>query len=65
MSNITPLVLMETIVSEGNITAAAEKLYVSQPYLSKMLSRLESKYGLIFSNVFQDLFKSLTQVNNF
>ncbi|AMB91868.1 LysR family transcriptional regulator [Aerococcus christensenii] len=48
MSNITPLVLMETIVSEGNITAAAEKLYVSQPYLSKMLSRLESKYGLIF-----------------
>ncbi|MHA6566183.1 helix-turn-helix domain-containing protein [Aerococcus urinae] len=30
MSNITPLVLMETIVAEGNITAAAEKLYVSQ-----------------------------------
>lgn len=48
MSNITPLVLMETIVAEGNITAAAEKLYVSQPYLSKMLSRLEGEYGLEF-----------------
>ncbi|MGX7107443.1 LysR family transcriptional regulator [Hutsoniella sourekii] len=48
MSEITPLVLIETIIEEGNITAAANKLYVSQPYLSKLLSRVEEEHGLLF-----------------
>ena len=35
-----------TVIREKNITKAAEKLYISQPALSKFLSRLEESLGV-------------------
>lgn len=35
-----------TIVAEGSISRAAKKLYVSQPYLSQHVTRLEQEYGV-------------------
>lgn len=35
-----------TIVEEGSLTKAAEKLYLSQPALSKYLNRLEQNFGV-------------------
>ncbi len=35
-----------TIAREGNLTAAAEKLYISQPSLSSMLSNVEKQLGV-------------------
>ena len=37
---------MKTIAQEGSITAAAKKLYVSQPSLSQMLRQVETELGL-------------------
>lgn len=37
---------MKTIAQEGSITAAAKKLYVSQPSLSQMLRHVEEELGL-------------------
>ena len=34
-----------TIVEEGSITKAAQRLYISQPGLSKYLKNLETKLG--------------------
>ncbi len=34
-----------TIVSEGSFSGAAKKLYVSQPYLSRYIIRLEKELG--------------------
>ena len=34
-----------TIVKERSISRAAEKLYLSQPYLSQYLAKLESNLG--------------------
>lgn len=39
-----------TIVEEGSITKAAEKLFVSQPSLSQYLKRLESSLGVELFN---------------
>lgn len=36
----------EAIVETGNLTRAAEKLYVSQPYLSQYLKKLENTLGV-------------------
>ena len=35
-----------TIVQEGSISAAARKLYISQPSLSQMLHQVEQEYGV-------------------
>lgn len=37
---------IRTIVQEGSISAAARKLYVSQPSLSQMVRQVESEYGV-------------------
>lgn len=38
------------IIEQGSISAAARKLYISQPYLSKILMEVEKEYGIsIFS----------------
>ena len=36
----------QTVVKEGKLTRAAEKLYLSQPALSGMISRLEKELGI-------------------
>lgn len=35
-----------TVAKEGNISKAAEKLYISQPYLSQYIIRLENSFGV-------------------
>lgn len=47
MSQLTRLEILEAIVAEGNITAASEKLYVSQPYLSKLVKQIEDEIGTL------------------
>jgi DNA-binding transcriptional LysR family regulator len=34
------------VAAEGNLTRAAERLFVSQPALTKQISRLESQLGV-------------------
>lgn len=41
---------IKTIAETGNITHAAEKLYVSQPYLSKFLKNVELEVGIALFN---------------
>ena len=38
-----------TVVDEGNITKAAEKLFVSQPALSYRLRHLEDSVGVLLA----------------
>lgn len=45
MSSITDKELIQTIMEAGNMTAAADKLFVTQPYLSKLLKESEDKIG--------------------
>ena len=44
--NLKQALYIQTIAREGNITAAAKKLYVSQPSLSQMVRQVESEYGV-------------------
>lgn len=37
---------IRTIAQEGSITAAAKKLYISQPSLSQMLKQVEAELGV-------------------
>jgi len=37
---------IRTIAQEGSITAAAKKLYISQPSLSRYISRIEQMLGM-------------------
>ncbi|MEX6085829.1 LysR family transcriptional regulator [Staphylococcus saprophyticus] len=39
---------IETIINEGTITKAANKLYVSQPYLSNFIKNIEAEWNIIF-----------------
>ena len=39
-----------TIAECGSVSKAAEKLYTNQPYLSKIISRLEREFGTILFN---------------
>ncbi|WP_312585386.1 LysR family transcriptional regulator, partial [Staphylococcus aureus] len=41
---------METIINEGTITKAANKLYVSQPYLSSFIKNIETEWNIIIFN---------------
>lgn len=36
------------IAEEGNLVKAAERMYISQPAMSKFLSKLENEYGTKF-----------------
>ena len=44
--NLKQALYIRTIAEEGNITAAAKKLYVSQPSLSQMVRQIEGEYGV-------------------
>ena len=44
--NLKQALYIQTIAREGNITAAAKKLYVSQPSLSQMVRQVENEYGV-------------------
>lgn len=44
--NIKQAHYIQTIVQEGSITAAAKKLYVSQPSLSQMVRQIERELGV-------------------
>ena len=46
LMNLKQALYIQTIAREGNITAAAKKLYVSQPSLSQMVRQVESEYGV-------------------
>ena len=47
LMNLKQALYIQTIAREGNITAAAKKLYVSQPSLSQMVRQVESEYGVM------------------
>lgn len=36
---------LETLLKESNFTRAAEHLYISQPYLTQLIKRVEKKTG--------------------
>ena len=44
--NLKQALYVKTIAQEGGITAAAKKLYISQPSLSQMLRQIEEEVGL-------------------
>lgn len=44
--NLKQALYIRTIAQEGSITAAAKKLYVSQPSLSQMVRQVEGEYGV-------------------
>ena len=44
--NIKQAQYIQTIANEGSITAAAKKLYISQPSLSQMVSQVEKELGV-------------------
>lgn len=44
--NLKQALYIKTIADEGGITAAAKKLYISQPSLSQMLHQIEADIGL-------------------
>ena len=46
--NIKQAQYIQTIASEGSITAAAKKLYISQPSLSQMVRQVEKELGVTF-----------------
>lgn len=45
MSSISKKSIIESIISLGSITAAAESLYVTQPYISRILKEIEEELG--------------------
>lgn len=48
--NLQNLRYVLEIIEHGSVSAAARKLYISQPYLSKILMEVEKEYGIaIFS----------------
>ena len=44
--NLKQALYIQTIAREGGVTAAAKKLYISQPSLSQMLRQIESELGV-------------------
>ena len=44
--NFKQATYIRTIVQEGSISAAARKLFISQPSLSQMVRQAESEYGV-------------------
>ena len=48
--NIKHAQYMLTVMQEGSITAAAKKLYISQPSLSQMIKLVETNLGTAIFN---------------
>ena len=46
MENATRITYIKTIAKYGNITKAANDLYISQPYLSKIIQNIEKETGV-------------------
>ncbi|MBF0713629.1 LysR family transcriptional regulator [Gemella sp. GH3] len=46
MNNSTKLSYINTILKQQNLTKAAKKLYISQPYLSKIIKNIEEELGV-------------------
>lgn len=46
MENTTKITYIETIAKHGNITKAANELFISQPYLSKIIQAIEKETGV-------------------
>ena len=46
LMNLKQALYIRTVAQEGSVTAAAKKLYVSQPSLSQMIRQVESEYGV-------------------
>ena len=44
--NLQQLITFSTVVSEGSMTAAAEKLYLTQPAVSQQIRNLEEELGV-------------------
>lgn len=44
------LIALETIDTSSSISEAAEKLYISQPYLSRRIKSVEKKFGVVLVN---------------
>ncbi|MEK7357756.1 MAG: LysR family transcriptional regulator, partial [Bdellovibrionota bacterium] len=44
--NLQQLVTFSTVISEGSMTAAAEKLYLTQPAVSQQIRNLEDELGV-------------------
>ena len=44
--NLKQALYIQTVAREGSVTAAAKKLYVSQPSLSQMIRQVEGEYGV-------------------
>ncbi|WEV40055.1 LysR family transcriptional regulator [Lactobacillus sp. ESL0681] len=41
------LIILETLENSDSISAAAQKLYLSQPYISRLIKKYENKYNVI------------------
>ena len=50
------LAALKVVAQEKSFTIAAEKLHVSPPAVSKMISQLEKKWALLFLQEQQELF---------
>ena len=44
--NLQQLITFSTVISEGSMTAAAEKLYLTQPAVSQQIRNLEDEMGV-------------------
>lgn len=56
MPSVSQKEILKTIEATGNLTQAAEKLYVTQPYLSKLLKDLEAKLGTpLFNRTYREM----------
>ena len=45
IANLNNYVIFYTVAKTGNISKAANQLYISQPAISKSISKLESELG--------------------
>ena len=45
ISNLNNYVIFHTVAKAGNISKAANQLYISQPAISKAISKLEEELG--------------------
>ena len=50
ISNLNNYVIFHTVAKAGNISKAANQLYISQPAISKAISKLEEELGTVLFN---------------
>ncbi len=49
--NLSQYKIFYEVAKAGNISKAAKELYISQPAISKAISKLEDSLGLLFTAV--------------